>query len=501
MDIPINVYIHSTHVDIKADRNGYIGVKGGHIKYAIRKFTIDKYDPDPNIKKPKIVSITRYYHYDDKEQRYRFPRYALPYLEECFKYMKNGNIPVYLNKIYVDSVLPRKVDFHMKNWVKDRPGQAEAIEYLSLDKPMLACEAGTGFGKTTVSIKTAILKKVPFLVICDGLTDQWVDNILEKTDMDGTDVTIVKEGKSLVKIFKYFNYGVIPSAIICSIQTVRNYIHHHIYPYNELPTWEEFLEKLGIGLIIKDEYHLNFKSYILVDLFSNVRNNIYLSATPRRNDKDEAKLFNKIYPPEILSDRTNSRKHVNIDLCGYEILIDGKEDRFKTKYGYSQGRYETYLLNNLGKLDEYFRTIENVVGPEFFNKYIPGEAKCVIFCYLKSMCRCLMSYLQTKYSNYDIKTKLSEDPKSNINADVIISTIGGLGTGHDISKLVTIVNTVSTRARTKLEQVPGRLRPVPGYQCKYVDIYNRNMYLHRNHLYIKRSIYRKLANKFREMYI
>lgn len=497
----IDLLIGSTYVAIKANSSGYIGVLGGHIKYVIDRFTINKYDKDRLTGQSKIISTTKYYHYDDKEQIYRFPRYAIPFIEKSFRYMKDSGIPVYLNKVYLNPVEPAFVDFHMQDWIKDRPGQTEAIEYLSSDKPMLACEASTGFGKTTVSIKTAILKKVPFLVICDGLTNQWAENILDKTDMEGSDIVIIKESKSLVKLFKQLENGAKkPSAFVCSIQTVRNYINHKQYPYNELPTWEEFLKIFGIGLIIKDEYHLNFSAYLLVDLFSNVKNNIYLSATPRRNDYAEARLFNVIYPLEILSNRSKLDKHIDIDLCAYSMQIDVPEDRcFKSKYGYMQSKYEDYILKNLGKLDEYLTIIENVLAPEYFNKYVPGDVRCVIFCYTKSMCKCLASYLRTKHSNFSIKTKLAEDPESNKDADVILSTLGGLGTGHDIPRLAVVLNTVSTKAITKLEQVPGRLRPLPGYQCKYVDIYNRNMYLHRNHISAKRQVYRRIAQKFEEM--
>ena len=497
MNVSVPIYIHSTHVDIRADKDGYIGVMNGHIKYAIKQFSIDKFDVNTN----KYIGSVRYHYYDGNEQIYRFPKYALKYIETCFTKMKEFGIPVELEKVYIDPVETIDVDYRMQYWIKDRPGQKEAIEYLSSNKDMLACEAGTGFGKTTVSIKTAILKRVPFLVVCDGLMDQWKKNILEKTNIPENKIFIIQGSNSLLKLFKRIENNDKPIAIIGSIQTLRNYIKRETYPYTELPLWEELLKILNIGIIIKDEYHLNFNAYLLVDLFSNVKTNIYLSATPRRNDYQEAVMFNKIYPASILGDRTNSKKHVEINLCGYKMFMDVNDSKFKTKYGYSQNIYESFILKRPGKLTEYLQIIQNVADSEYFNKYYPKEVKCVIFCYTKKMCKEVSNYLRSKHANYSIKTKLSEDPEENLNADVIVSTIGSLGTGHDLSKLVTIINTVSTKAQTKLEQVPGRLRPVEGYQCKYIDLYNDTLKFHRSHLYVKRRIYKILADKYKEFNI
>lgn len=493
-DIEVPIYVHSTHVDIKASPEGYIGVKNGHINYVKRNFSVPKFE------EKKFIGSEPYYHYDENTQVYRFPRFALSDLLYNFKKMREFGIPVKPRLVHIPCVLPRKINAEMQSWIKDRPGQTEVIEFLSQDKNMLACEAGTGFGKTTVSIKATILRKTVFLVICDGLVKQWVENIADKTTIPIEKIFVIKEAKSILNLIKNIKEGNLPDALVCSIQTVRNYIKQDIYPYNEIMTWEELLEQLGVETIIKDEYHLNFYAYLLVDLFSNVRTNIYLSATPRRNDFHEARLFNRIYPPnEILGGNRSNKKHLNIDLCAYNLELGVPGERFKTKYGYSQNYYENYLLRRKGYLNRYLEIIDMVINPEYFNKYMPGEARCLILCYTKHMCKLLRQYLSLKHSTYDIQNYLAGSSLDVLKADVIIGTIGGLGTGHDIPKLVTVLNTVSTKAETKLEQVPGRLRPVEGYQCKYIDIYNITIDSHKSHLYNKRRIYNRIAKEFNQL--
>ena len=83
------------------------------------------------------------------------------------------------------------------------------------------------------------------------------------------------------------------------MRTLALYAVENNEPYSELPSYDELLRTLGIGIKVVDECHLNFNTNALIDLKSNVKMNIYLSATYQRSSYQGRKIFNMVFPTEL----------------------------------------------------------------------------------------------------------------------------------------------------------------------------------------------------------
>jgi len=489
----IDCNIYSSYCTIKANRDGYVGVMNGHIQYAIKMFSIPKYNY-----KGYYIGSDEYFIYDKINQEFRFPRYAVKYIEICFNKMKDFGIDVDINFIYNKAIDPRYMDAKMQDGWTDREEHIPALEHFAdTEKTMLACELQTGKGKTYLAIKASILRKKPFLVCCTGLVDQWIDNILEKTTIVRDEIYVLQEADSIINLCNMIDEGKpLPKVLVASIPTLRSYILADSHPYNTLPTYEYILDRVGVGTVIHDEFHLDFKANTIIDLYSNTEVNYYLSATARRSNKQEKRMFNLIYPSEIFGGKNEYDKYVDISLCSYKLSTGRPDKYFQSYYGYLHSKYEDILIKDKGLLNQFIVMIERILYPHFFSVYEPGQARCVIYAASKQMCRCIRDLLFIKYSQFDIRTYLTGEKAINLEADVIIGTSKGIGVGKDVPKLAIILNTISFAADSRLEQMVGRLRKIPGIECKYFDMYNETVPDQVRHMYSKTKIYKKLARNF-----
>lgn len=487
----IPVYVYSTYLTIHADARGYIGVGGGHIRYAINGYRIIHYNKT-GIK----IGEDNYFIFDESTHTYRFPRGALFQLEKCFEKMREFHIDVEMEVIEMDPIPPRTIDVTMRPEWKDRPEDIPALQHFATKKPMLACELQTGKGKTYVATKAAVIKSEAFFVLCNGLVEQWVHNLLEKTTLRKNDIFVVQTGQSLVDLIQLLTTDRAPAVVVASIPTIRNYIKRDSLPYTEIMPFEEMLRLLRPGTIIHDEFHLDFRAHVIIDLYSNAASNYYLSATARRTDTQEKYVYNKIYPKKIFGGKNDYDKYVDITLIKYTLDTCKGDRTFTSYYGYSHNKYESLLLKSPGLLSQYLVRIERIIGPAYFHKYEPGDTRCIIYAATKPMCIAFRDYFRIKYPGFDIRTYITEDKIDNLTADVIIGTPSGLGVGKDIPRLSTVLNTVSMAADTRLEQMVGRIRKVPGISYAYLDMYNGLIGHQCRHADAKRRLYSKLAKNF-----
>ena len=338
--------------------------------------------------------------------------------------------------------------------------------------------------------------KTPTLLICGGLVEQWVKEFETKTDIDMSDVYVIKGAGSLIKLF---NSDKKPTIFIASIDTLRAYVTSKELPYSEMLSYPEFLEKYNIGIKIVDEFHLNFGTIVNIDLFSNVANNLYLSATPKRSSGTEKEVFKRIFPIEIIDGGGRYDRYVNISLYRYNLEYP-KETMFNTQHGYSHSKYESYIINT-GKVRQRF--IDTVLFPlinsHYINKKTEGQ-KLLIFCRTVAFCELIRDYLINKYTDFDIRTYTQTDSECNLDeADIIVSTPQSCGTGKDISNLRTVLQTCSIGSEPLVEQILGRLRKLPnGDTPEFVDIMNAKLGRHWAHYRSRAKIYKERAFRYNE---
>ena len=434
----------------------------------------------------------RYYRYKFDVGQMVLPRHLL---SETLRELALQNIKTQV--IEGNVVTPRRIFAKMNpNW-QDRPEQEETIKHLTnCSIPMRCSDLQTGKGKTYAALKSMCCIGYATLIICDGLVEQWVREILEKTLIPEKDICVLKGGNSVIRLMASEEK---PSVIVASIDTLRSFAKGDCDPYCDLPSYAQFLEYFGIGTKIFDEFHLNFQTLVSIDLRSHVPNNLYLSATPKRSSGTQAALFKAFFPDEIIVGGGVYDKYVNVTFYSYGIEIH-KETAFNTPHGYSHAKYEAYIENN-GMVKR--RYLESVIYPtidmHYINKKSDGQ-KLLILCRTVSHCQMLQRYLEYKYDTLKVNTFTADDPEENLTeSDIIVSTPSSCGTGKDIKKLRTVIQTCSISSEPLVEQILGRLRKLPtGETPEFVDIYNSNLHRHKAHYRTRSDIYKARALYYTE---
>jgi superfamily II DNA or RNA helicase len=238
-----------------------------------------------------------------------------------------------------------------------------------------------------------------------------------------------------------------------------------------------FFKKLGVGVKIYDESHLNFGNILLIDFFSNTARTWYLTATFDRSDKTESRCFKLAFQNvmtfgEMESD-SNSRKHVLYHVININSRITPKNRAKLLAYpGFTSPKYSKYAFFDDFR-DTMYRAIVSVI-----DKVKDVDGKILIFIPTINSCEKVYDKLRKDCPDKTFAlyhSKVSADEKeSALKKDCIISTIGSLGTGTDIKDLRVVINASPYASKVTAQQVMGRLREyAPDKDTFFFDIVDR----------------------------
>lgn len=434
----------------------------------------------------------------------------------------------------------RKMDVRMNPEFTDRSHQIAGIEYLTCGTgARVGLQLQTGKGKTYSATKAMVNIGKVGMVVVSGLVRQWAESILHQTailddcnrrelfesvvtKINEDDARKVKENKPRItperiaksfndvigdkvyiiqgfdSLIRLFDSELKPDIFIWSLETLREFLKHQ-GSYDTLPRYPEFIKYYGIGTKIMDEVHLNFHAGTMIDLAFNIERNIYLTATFTTSNQSLRKIFNTIYSEEVRFGAGNYDKYVDVTFYGY--MGNVPEKSCVTNRGYNHGRYEKHMLKRKTVLIDYFeRVLIPVTRVHFVNNRIPGM-KCVIFCSLTEMIEVVVQRLAAEWPELNVLSYVAADPESNLtDGDLIVSTHKSAGTGKDIAKLHTVINTVSFKTPTLSKQVLGRLRKLKNEEITpvYIDLLDMNLSSHMRHWRERSAILKSCAKSYSE---
>lgn len=398
----------------------------------------------------------------------------------------------------IEDTKPNKVSRPMKVKLKrtskdKNEDQTAAINHATLPKTNKRCvlQLQTGGGKTYCSIKSAIKLGKPTLIVCRAnQVDEWVGSLKTFTDVGGKDVYLIKGPKFINRLgdpefIKEFS----PSFFVVSTRTLTSIFKGN---YTGLQDFEKFLDDWGIDTKIFDECHLEFKVLNKLELCSNTTHNIYLSATLGRSDSGENSIFRRMFPKHIVHE---GPYHKYCDIFTYSYRLPSIPDQkvYTTPQGYSSSKYENWILSNPVILSYYLQVFLMDVFEDHYTKVRKKKQKVLILAATQNMVAAIVKFIENRYRDLNVKTKIEGDPLSNLadGVDAIISTPMSCGTGTDIKNLKTAINTCSVGSDNLTEQMLGRLRTLDGDTPIYIDIWNLDLEKHRNHADNRISIYLK----------
>lgn len=339
-------------------------------------------------------------------------------------------------------------------------------------------------GKTATSIASMVKYNTCTMIIVSGLVEQWVNEIDKFTE--NREDTYVIQGVNSIKRLLKSDYK--PSIFVCSIDTLRPYILNKPN-YKKFISFDKFLKRYGVGLKIMDEVHLKFAATVLVDLNSNVEQNVYLTATFDVTNKGTRKIFKRIYPDE-LQYSVGSENYTAV--YGYRYISGVPEHACMTPRGYSHAKFEKHLVKRITKITRFVNQyLIAIIDNHFIKRRDKGE-KCLIYFSTLAMIDVVKGLLEAHYPNEKIVTYTTEDPEEHLDDgnDIILTTHKSAGTGTDISKLRIVINTVSIQSQVLTRQILGRLRRLPsGNTPEFICMYDAAINAHCRHYTERRHIY------------
>lgn len=379
----------------------------------------------------------------------------------------------------------------------DHPSKLYVIkDYIATHNTFCSIAASSKYGMVT-------------MIVLGLLIPQWYKSLRQFTQLSTADIYVVQGFNTLKKLWDMFKEGYRPKVIIFATRTLLLYAQSKTDSYDDLPSYREFQHQFGIGVKIIDEVHLGFNTNVLIDLYSNIKHNIYLSATYGRSNYTGKRIFNTVFPPELVYGSQVRKKYTAIYSVSYSLGLGGTvEDKVRTLKGYNHARYENYVMRIKELKQDYMtRVIPSALTEFYLNRHQP-QFKVLILCQTQKFAECIYKAIteyMTKYTFTDAKGKKHKrsiglffsgtTKQEELAKDIVVSTVKSCGTGMDLKGLICCINTVSFSSSVLSVQMVGRLREIPGEETVFVDLWCRDVPSHHRHIAARMNEYTKIAKR------
>lgn len=390
-------------------------------------------------------------YYDEQLRQLRIPRGVdVSYVE---KLLKAASIMEYNPDPYDKSsikatVFPRD-DIQRKS-IAFLVGE-QGFEYTT-KYSQLALTLATGTGKTYVTCAASQFFNTKIMIITpiDRIKKQWYESFTNMTDVSESQIYDIDSSTAIDKLYKMKK---LPYKVyIVNHGTLNAYAKSH--------GWDkvhEFFQYIRIGVKVFDEAHLNFENTMRIDLNTNTKRTIYLTATFERSDNDENRLFNKCFKNvvkygEVLKE--DMRKHIMFLGIMYNSNPTVVEQAsMHTIRGWNKNAFAKYQIRD----KEFFNALLYAV--KYFTNY---EGKILILSTTIELVDKITEFIKEHFPDYSVASLHSRidnaDRDSVMDADIISSTPKSAGTGVDIKGLRTVIMTEAYSSKVQADQIPGRLR-------------------------------------------
>lgn len=358
-----------------------------------------------------------------------------------------------------------KCDFGLKGF-KPREHQVPAIKHLSRsnDRKISVLESATGTGKTAMSIYHMAKQGVLTVFSMNpGHLTTWRSELKAFTTVTDEDIYEFTGGESIRKAIELkkkgeFNYKI----ILTSAATTRNFLKEYelqgsenfSYDVTPIGLWAFF----GVGLVVRDEVHEAIHTLVKQSIYCTAPESLYLSATLVSDDRFINRIYDKVFPPEVIWRSANNKYLMMHPLFyGNQKMISGRS--FK---GYSHVSYEKTIMKKKGTLERYLNLMTFSLDL-WKQEYKPGKKVMFIAATIK-MCELIRDKLKAYAPDYSCDMYVQGSPKEHLyERDIIIGTPGSVGTGVNVPNLSLVVLTVAIGSTQRSIQIAGRPREIKLY--------------------------------------
>ncbi len=465
--------------------------------YNVGKFlnnNLTEWDFDTKAK--RYTKKYSYFFINAPERQYQLP---IRILDKLLAVLRSYNV-----KFYITDVTPNKAyghDFDVSDSLVLRDNQHAPVSFMTSGDKISPVELDCGAGKTFMSIMGfARLKKRTLIVVPATLLSQWAFN-LEKI-LPKEAVYLIQGYQTIVELLsnKELRGPDGPMVILATNKTLSQYARN-TKNYKNITPFESFIDTMRFGVKVIDEIHMGFHMNTIIDIRCNIPKNIYLSATYKRTSASSKKIFDIIFPALNRFVDSNGNRHVNITEIEYFITQEPiKTWHTETNRGYSQYKYEQFILAYDNRKVKIINKVIKPVILRYFIKQRSAKQKLLIIVGLKEFATFLATALTAVFHDLRVNTYLSGDSDEIlVISDIIISTIGSMGTGKDVKGLKSLIAFSSIASDPQNIQLIGRLRKIENETCEFVYLVNSKIESHKRHAKIRQQIFNGRAKTYRRL--
>lgn len=316
-------------------------------------------------------------------------------------------------------------------------------------------------GKTYVTIASLAYLKVKSLIIVNRniLKQQWFDRAKQYTNMTDENICIISSSEQFTKLLNKDDDELQKIKMyICSHGILRNLLKADVNYVNEI------FNKLGIGVKVYDEAHLEWENILFIDYFTNIPKTLYLSATYTQSDYGTNKVFQTAFYSVYKFAKYNEERepHTKAFLIKFNSRGDQRDiDKIYSNRGmYNSCNYIDYGINNGTILIQVKEILKLIITKDMLNGQIfiisAKMESCDLFHKLVRAYFC--DTLKSISYHTKSKNQLSKNLSDLSDYDVVCVTSKMLGTGPDINTLQIIIDTEPMSSKRNILQKFGRLR-------------------------------------------
>lgn len=447
------------------------------IKVNPTNIEIHNYDLDQCDKLQRILSVWdsvtfsynwKAYYYDEEKRVLTIPGgMSVSYIQYLLnnKEIKYGDCIYPKASVFKMNVEPR--DDNQRNAINFLLSKEEYKKLSTQNQRMLCLKTGGGKTFCTIYALSKLRTRSIILVDQEKIMYQWRDEILKFTNLHESDIYYITGSDSIDKVLdgeKDINYKI----YIASHRTISNYGNK--YGWDKIT---KLFEKLYIGVKVYDEAHIEMKNIFAIDAHTNVRHNIYLTATPGRSDNEEDKVYQNIFkevPKYGLEEKFDDNYH-NIYYVSYNSNPTlTQQSKCSTRYGFDSNTFSDYIFNDEDKLNEFISVIQRLL-----DLTLKSDKKTALVIKKLDHVKVLKEKLEELYPDTEIGTfctliKDLKEREKELDKKLIISTDKSLGKAVNIPNLQYLIMTVPTSSKIVTEQTLGRLRKLDDKKVHYFDV-------------------------------
>lgn len=371
---------------------------------------------------------------------------------------------------------PAYCEFPVVTSKEPREIQPDIIRYIVEDGKVKTIPLQTGKGKTLCTcMALSQIQQRTVVMIRPMYAKRWEGDLLTSQPdpilglKEGKDYYYIGGSKALRNLIALAKMGGITQKLfIFSNKTVQLYLKHGEENDGD---WSEYgcepwnlFQLLGIGVLVRDEVHLDFHLNFLTDLYFHVPKTINLSATLENDNPELERMYELMLPKQGRVYAGEYDKYTEVTCLMYSLQFPSKVRwNFHGNPTYSHVAFEYSILKNKGLTDKWFSFIVQFVQTEYVEKHQEPD-KFILFAATVEMCTKMSERIQMAFPDLKVFRYVSEDEYEGIyTADIVVSTVLSAGTAVDIPNLMVILMTNALGSKQSNLQVLGRCRKPKDY--------------------------------------